>query len=43
MSPAIVAQGLTRKFGDLTVVDKVSFEVQKGSRYATFYNERPQH
>ncbi len=30
MSPAIVAQGLTRKFGDLTVVDKVSFEVQKG-------------
>ena len=30
MSPAIVAQGLTRKFGDLTVVDKASFEVQKG-------------
>ena len=30
MNPAIVAQGLTRKFGDLTVVDKVSFEVQQG-------------
>src|SRR5882724_2763596 len=30
MNSAIVAQGLTRKFGDLTVVDKVSFEVQKG-------------
>jgi ABC-2 type transport system ATP-binding protein len=30
MNAAIVAQGLTRKFGDLTVVDKVSFEVQKG-------------
>src|SRR5437588_8506309 len=30
MSPAIVAQGLTRKFGELTVVDKVSFEVRTG-------------
>ena len=30
MNPAIVAQGLTRKFGELTVVDKVSFEVQQG-------------
>ena len=30
MSSAIVAQNLTRKFGELTVVDKVSFEVQKG-------------
>src|SRR3954453_1600885 len=30
MNPAIVAQGLVRKFGDLTVVDKVSFEVQQG-------------
>src|SRR5438045_8476757 len=30
MNPAIVAQALTRKFGELTVVDKVSFEVQQG-------------
>jgi ABC-2 type transport system ATP-binding protein len=30
MSDAIVAQDLVRKFGDLTVVDKVSFQVKHG-------------
>jgi ABC-2 type transport system ATP-binding protein len=30
MSAAIIAQDLVRKFGELTVVDKVSFEVQHG-------------
>ena len=30
MSSAIVAQELTRKFGELTVVDKVSFDVKQG-------------
>src|SRR4051795_4547465 len=30
MSDAIVAQNLVRKFGDLTVVDKVSFQVKHG-------------
>ena len=29
-SPAIVARGLTRRFGDFTAVDKVSFEIQAG-------------
>ena len=28
--PAIVARGLTRRFGDFTAVDKVSFEIQRG-------------
>ena len=30
MSDAIVAQDLVRKFGDLTVVDKISFQVKHG-------------
>ncbi len=29
-NPAIVAKGLTRRFGDFTAVDKVSFEIQEG-------------
>ncbi len=29
-APAIVAKGLTRRFGDFTAVDRVSFEIQKG-------------
>lgn len=29
-TPAIVAKGLTRKFGDFTAVDHVSFEIQAG-------------
>jgi len=29
-TPAIVAHGLTRRFGDFTAVDKVSFEIQAG-------------
>ncbi len=28
--PAIVAKGLTKRFGDFTAVDSVSFEIQKG-------------
>jgi ribosome-dependent ATPase len=28
--PAIVAQGLTRRFGDFTAVDNVSFEIERG-------------
>ncbi len=28
--PAIVANGLTRRFGDFTAVDEVSFEIQRG-------------
>ncbi|TCO69448.1 ribosome-associated ATPase/putative transporter RbbA [Rhodovulum euryhalinum] len=28
--PAIVARGLTRRFGDFTAVDHVSFEIQRG-------------
>ncbi len=28
--PAIVAKGLTRRFGDFTAVDSVSFEIQRG-------------
>ncbi len=28
--PAIVARGLTRRFGDFTAVDNVSFEIQQG-------------
>ena len=28
--PAIVAKGLTRRFGDFTAVDRVSFEIRKG-------------
>lgn len=28
--PAIVAKGLTRRFGDFTAVDRVSFEIQAG-------------
>ncbi|MEX3007979.1 ribosome-associated ATPase/putative transporter RbbA [Hoeflea sp. TYP-13] len=29
-SPAIVAEGLTRRFGDFTAVDRVSFEIREG-------------
>ncbi|MGI9425967.1 MAG: ribosome-associated ATPase/putative transporter RbbA [Hyphomicrobiaceae bacterium] len=29
-APAIVAKGLTRRFGDFTAVDDVSFEIQQG-------------
>ncbi|MDO6710553.1 ribosome-associated ATPase/putative transporter RbbA [Aliiglaciecola sp. 2_MG-2023] len=29
-TPAIVAEGLTRKFGDFTAVNKVSFDIQAG-------------
>ncbi len=29
-TPAIVAKGLTRRFGDFTAVDQVSFEIQRG-------------
>ncbi len=29
-TPAIVAKGLTRRFGDFTAVDQVSFEIQAG-------------
>ena len=29
-TPAIVAKGLTRRFGDFTAVDHVSFEIQRG-------------
>ncbi|GMG82088.1 ribosome-associated ATPase/putative transporter RbbA [Paralimibaculum aggregatum] len=29
-NPAIVARGLTRRFGDFTAVDRVSFEIQQG-------------
>lgn len=28
--PAIVAEGLTRRFGDFTAVDRVSFEIERG-------------
>lgn len=28
--PAIVARGLTRRFGDFTAVDRVSFEIERG-------------
>ena len=30
MSPAIVVRDLTRRFGDFTAVDEVSFEVEQG-------------